>query len=95
MTKFYLLVGLAALISCSSLVTKEKKQIFHNDHTVFGENKLDPHADFFAYESETLGNKNNLENSSRYRSLNGDWKFHWVRSPKDRIHDFYVEKLIT
>lgn len=27
--------------------------------------------------------------SSRYMLLNGDWKFHWVKSPEERPKDFY------
>ena len=56
-------------------------------------NKLPPHADFFAYESEALMNQNELSSSARFLSLNGDWKFHWTKSPKDRIHVFYSESL--
>jgi len=70
-----------------------QEQIYHSDQTVFAINKLKPHADFFAYESEELATQNILENSMRFNSLNGDWKFHWVRSPKDRIQNFYDTQL--
>ena len=68
-------------------------QTYHSDHTIFGVNKLTPHADFFAYESIALAKANELANSKRYLSLNGDWKFNWVRSPKDRIRNFYDPNL--
>lgn len=61
----------------------------HNDHTVFEVNKLNPHTDFFAFKTEALSREESKEASSRYLSLNGTWKFHWVRSPKDRIENFY------
>lgn len=68
---------------------QEQKQNLHNDHTVFGVNKLNSHADFFAFETEILANQNQLDYSKRFISLDGDWKFQWVRSPKDRIQNFY------
>ena len=81
------------LSSAFSFWTCSTKKPFHADHTVFGVNKLEPHADFFAYESEELAHQNNRENSKHFQSLNGDWKFQWVRSPKDRIKDFFDPKL--
>ena len=65
------------------------KQTWHSDHTIFGINKIDPHADFFAFETENLAKEGEVENSERFISLNGDWKFQWVKSPKDRIKEFY------
>ncbi|GGG10081.1 beta-galactosidase [Dokdonia pacifica] len=56
-------------------------QTYHFNHQIFEENKLPPRASYFAYESATVSKK---ENSSRFLSLNGDWKFHWVKDPKQR-----------
>jgi len=70
-----------------------KEQKLHNNHTIFKVNKLEPHADFFAYETKDLAEKNNENLSKRFISLNGDWKFNWVRSPKDRPINFYDKKL--
>lgn len=47
-------------------------------------------ASFFAYETESLAKELNPETSSRYLSLNGKWKFNWVKNPNDRPHDFYT-----
>ena len=66
-----------------------KQKAWHADHTIFGINKLDPHADFFGFESEEKAETGNPEISNRFLSLNGNWKFHWTRSPKNRIIDFY------
>jgi beta-galactosidase len=73
--------------------TKAQEQNLHYDHTVFGVNKLKPHADFFGYETEILADKHKMENSNRFLSLNGDWKFHWVKNPKNRIRKFYKATL--
>ena len=84
--KFILIFLLAWVYACQPSSTD---QTYHADHTIFGENKLQPRADFFSYESTMLAYNQLKEFSPRFQSLNGDWKFHWVRSPKDRIKDFY------
>jgi len=66
-----------------------KDQKLHSDQTVFGINKLAPHADFFAYESALLAAADVPDSSDRYLSLNGQWKFHWTVSPRKRIKNFY------
>ena len=71
------------------LNTYSQEQVLHNDHTVFSVNKLKPHADFFAFETAPLAEKENLESSNRFLSLNGDWKFQWTKSPKNRLIKFY------
>ena len=58
-------------------------------------NKLPARASFFAYESKKLANKNSIEDSENYLSLNGLWKFNWTRSPKDRPINFYKEDYNT
>lgn len=86
------LAALLLLAACTA-PNQSQEQILHNDHTVFGVNKLRPHADFFAYETKAHAAQNNLEDSQRFLSLNGDWKFHWVRSPKDRVRGFFKADL--
>ncbi len=54
-------------------------------------NKEPARASFFAYESETLARGDDPAASQYYRSLNGQWKFHWVRKPADRPLDFWRE----
>ncbi|MFK8163843.1 MAG: glycoside hydrolase family 2 TIM barrel-domain containing protein [Lewinella sp.] len=91
MNKLHLAFLLAMLFSCSSPTPTAQEQIAHTDHTVFGINKLPPHANFFGYASADQVTENEPANSHRFLSLNGDWKFHWTRSPKDRIENFYTE----
>lgn len=93
MSKFYLVIMLAFMFACSPPAPVGQEQNLHNDHTLFGVNKLPPHADFFAYESEELMQANEQEASSRFLSLNGGWKFHWVKSPKNRVRDFFSENV--
>lgn len=89
MTK-QLFLTLFALFSFSFCVfSQEQTQNLHNNHEVFGVNKLKPRADFFAYEDANLAKENNPDKSERYKLLNGNWKFNWVKSPQDRPIDFY------
>jgi beta-galactosidase len=69
------------------------EQTFHRDHRIFGVNKLAPHADFFAFESEQLASQSIPDSSKRYMNLNGLWKFHWTASPRNRIRNFYETEL--
>ena len=61
------------------------EQTYHYNHEIFEENKLVPRASFFASESNDIVKK---EDSKRYMSLNGDWKFHWTKAPKQRPTTF-------
>lgn len=48
-----------------------------------------PRADFFSYESEALAQKGDKVASSRYMSLEGMWKFHWVKDRNLAPEDFF------
>ncbi len=85
----YLLISLITTVSCKQEFLQEvKEQTYHYNHEIFEENKLAPRASFFASESLNIIEK---ENSKRYTSLNGDWKFHWVKDPKQRPATFQNE----
>ena len=49
-------------------------------------NRLPVHASFDAY-------YNDIPQSSRYLSLDGDWKFHWVANLNELLTDFYSTDL--
>lgn len=61
------------------------EQTFHYNHEIFEDNKLPPRASFFSFENESIKEK---EDSKRFVSLNGEWKFHWVNDPKQRPTTF-------
>ena len=42
-------------------------------------NRAPMHANYFAYESDDVAKKGIKENSSNFMSLNGVWKFNWVK----------------
>ncbi|WMI65339.1 glycoside hydrolase family 2 TIM barrel-domain containing protein [Aestuariibaculum sp. YM273] len=55
---------------------------------VISENKEDTHTTFYSFSSESEALKNNWKASANYISLDGQWKFKWVRKPADRPKDF-------
>jgi beta-galactosidase len=85
--KFFFIIVLATIISsCSKNNLPEvPRQANHFNHEIFKENRLDGRADFFAFENEFLREK---ENSNRFMSLNGSWKFKWVKNPNERPTTF-------
>ena len=59
------------------------------DPEVNAVNRLPMHTDFFAYETEELATKGQREQSENYMSLNGRWKFYWVKDADARPEDFW------
>ena len=87
--KYRVLVFISMAFVFSNCNRKELKAVAeqknHYNHKIFEENKLAPRASFFAFESPSIDSK---ENSNRYYSLNGEWKFNWVKDPKKRPNTF-------
>lgn len=54
-----------------------------------GINKLEPHTYVLPYENENKVIDGDYSNSPFYQSLNGKWKFNWVKNPDNRPKDFY------
>jgi len=59
------------------------------NETVLGRNKEPGHCTLVPYPDVETAMKCEREASPYYESLNGKWKFHWVRKPADRPLDFY------
>lgn len=52
-------------------------------------NKEPGHATLFPYENREKALDFNKTASAYFLSLNGAWKFHWVRTPEERPRDFF------
>jgi len=78
----------ALLVSTVSFANKGEREPWR-DHTVFGINKLPPHASFFPFQTREGALINKKDQESNYLLLNGLWKFNWQRSPKTRPEGFY------
>jgi beta-galactosidase len=53
-------------------------------------NRMPMRANYFAYENAELAKAADTAHSSRYVSLNGMWRFHWVNRPELLPKDFYA-----
>jgi len=58
---------------------------------VFGWNKEPAHCTYIPYADMKTALTNDPAQSPFYQSLNGTWKFNWVRKPADRPLDFYKD----
>lgn len=52
-------------------------------------NRMPMRAAAFAYENRTLATKREKEQSDYFLTLNGQWKFNWVKDPRKRPEEFY------
>ena len=75
---------MSSLLLAGTLLAREPWR----DHTVFGINKLDPHASLFPYASREAALADERAASPNYLLLNGHWAFDWQRSPQDRPEGF-------
>lgn len=80
----YLFTVLSLLILSQAIIA----QNYHENHEVFGINKAEAHAHLFPFENEQLAWQGKMEQSDRFLSLDGLWKFHWVRDPADKADGF-------
>ena len=55
---------------------------------VLQRNRMRSHAFYIPFDNREQALVWDVENSSRYLSLNGVWKFKWVSKPADRPMDF-------
>lgn len=84
-----LLLTLAFFLSAVSVGSQETPD-WENPEVV-EINKEPAHAEFFPYESRAKALAMEPSASDYFQSLNGSWKFNWVRSPEERPVDFYRE----
>jgi len=53
-------------------------------------NRAPMHTSYFAYEDEKSALAGNMESSENFMTLNGVWKFNWVKNADQRPTDFYA-----
>ena len=80
-TKFYLSYLMILFANSPSAI---------EDPNIVEVNKLPPRSTFYNFESKNLAKKADPNLSEYYLSLNGIWKFHWVKDPADRPVDFFL-----
>ena len=60
---------------------------------IYEQKKEAGHVDFIAYSNKENAIKDEFDNSPYFCSLNGTWKFHFVKKPQDRPVHYYKENL--
>ncbi len=78
-------VAQAALLSDNDTATTDWRMNLQVNEV----NRLPVHTDFFAYESYEAAMKGDKTASDRYLSIEGLWKFNWVKDYDQRPTDFY------
>lgn len=86
---------LSLIAACLFSVTAMAQPEWQSQYAI-GKNKLAPHAYVWPYADATgIEQPGAYEQSSYYLSLNGKWKFHWVKNPDKRPKDFYKSSFYT
>ena len=92
-TFLLLLAGLTATVFASA--QKQLLPEWQSQYAV-GLNKLAPHTYVWPYANASdIEKPGGYEQSPYYMSLNGKWKFHWVKNPGNRPKDFYQPSYYT
>lgn len=90
----YLLTLIALTLSLGGIVHADSLPEWQSQYAI-GLHKIEPHAYVWPYAGEKAVMKREHENSPWYRSLNGRWKFHWVKNPDNRPREFYEPGFYT
>lgn len=83
--KKQLVTGLFAVLAFTAAAQSNEWQ----DPEVNAINRAPMHANFFAYETAEMADKAVKEQSANFMTLNGSWKFFWVKDADARPTDFW------
>ena len=86
-TKF---LWLSFAMLCLVLTAQSQQNDWENPEMI-GQNKLPAHNTSISFPNATDAMKVDIKSSSRYKSLNGQWKFAWVPVPDQAPVDFFKE----
>ncbi|MFT5296929.1 MAG: beta-galactosidase [Colwellia sp.] len=90
--------GALLLAGCNNEVVKDNdikqtqiksSKVDWQNPEVFERNKLPARANFFAFESKKAAEIDDKAQSDNFLSLNGKWKFNWVRKTADKPQTFW------
>ncbi|MBO4720527.1 MAG: DUF4981 domain-containing protein [Prevotella sp.] len=77
-------------LTCLALMPVNAQKVpVWQDPNVNQQNREVRRADFFAFESEDLAKKGDKTQSARYLSMEGMWKFNFVKNHQDAPKDFF------
>lgn len=64
---------------------------WNNNPDIFQVNRMEAHATLMPFRTVQQALAGDRASSEWYRSLNGDWRFHWSDNPSNRVHDFHED----
>ena len=91
----YILVATMSLSMCKKqskyegVAFTEKEPRDWENPEMISLGREDPHSTFISFPDEISALEANKKNSPSYLSLNGTWKFNWVKSPGERPYWFF------
>jgi beta-galactosidase len=98
---FYILLIAVSLSACKKLskyegvpFTEKEPRDWENPE-VFNINREEPHASLISFPDEKSALEAVKANSPNYRSLDGLWKFNWVKTPDQRPYWFFKDDYDT
>lgn len=80
---------LLCLLAAAAALTSRAQSGEWQDAGVNAVNRMPMHAAYFAYESPEAARAGDRTRSERFLTLNGNWKFNWVRDADQRPADFF------
>ena len=83
-----ILLGLSATLQAAQHPEENGKPVWQNP-LVNEQNREPRRANFFAFESESLARTADKSRSARYLSMEGMWRFHFVKNHQDAPKGFY------
>ena len=83
--KQQLIIGLLAMAALSANAQSDEWR----NPEVNAVNRAPMHTNYFAYENRDLAQQGDKKSSANYLTLNGTWRFNWVRDAEARPTDFW------
>jgi beta-galactosidase len=98
---FYILMIIVSLSACKKLskyggvpFTEKEPRDWENPE-MFNQNREDPHSTLISFPDEQSALVAQKENTPNFLSLDGIWKFNWVKSPDQRPFWFFKDDYDT
>lgn len=84
--KKLLITGLFSIVMALAVKAQSNEWL---DPQINAVNRIAMHSNYFAYENMDVARKGQKELSANYKTLNGVWKFNWVKDADARPLDFW------
>ncbi len=79
----------SAILAFAAITTASAQKNEWQDPEVNSVNRAPMHTSYFAYASQAEADRGCKASSQNFMTLNGKWRFNWVRNADERPTDFY------